>query len=84
MSLAISLNKGLSITSLSQIPWIAETSGGIGIVGLTTHRWFSSFPLGYTFNMAISTILSLEMLIPVVSRSKKQIGLVRFRDIFCD
>ena len=39
--------------------------------------------LDKTFKIEISTILSLEILIPVVSRSKKQIGLDKFNFIKC-
>src|SRR5690606_21812682 len=56
---------------------MAVTSLGMGTCGLTNHVLRSSFPLGNTLRIEISTILSVVMLIPVVSRSKKQMGLVR-------
>ena len=42
---------------------------------------FIKSEMGNTFKIDISTILSLEIFTPVVSRSKKQIGLVRFNFI---
>ena len=42
----------------------------------------SSLPFGYTFNTEISTIRSLAILIPVVSRSKKTMGLAKFSFIY--
>jgi glutaredoxin len=53
---------------------MAVVAAGIGTVGFTLHVWLSLFPLGNTFRIAISTIRSVATLIPVVSRSKKQIG----------
>ena len=40
------------------------------------------FRSGNTFNIDISTILSVETLTPVVSKSKKQIGFDRFLNSF--
>ena len=51
------------------------------MVGFTRHVWLSLFPLGKTFKIAIATMRSLATLVPVVSRSKKQIGLVSFNSI---
>src|SRR5690606_7346527 len=61
---------------------MAVTSFGIGIPGLTNHVLLSSFPLGYTLRTAISTIRSLVMLTPVVSKSKKQMGFVKLSCIY--
>ena len=47
--------------------------------GLTNQVFDSLFPFGNTFKMDISTILSKEILIPVVSKSKKQIGFDIFK-----
>ena len=73
---AMVTNLGSLITISLVIPCISETSFGIGTSGLTSHVLDSLFPLGKTFSIEISTILSFEILIPVVSRSKKQIGFV--------
>src|SRR5690606_17384168 len=53
----------------------------MGMVGFTSHVLLSLFPLGKTFNIAISTIRSFATSIPVVSKSKKQIGRVNFNSI---
>ena len=55
-----------------------DTIFGIGIVGLTNQVLEISSTFFSIFRTEISTILSLTILIPVVSKSKKQIGLVKF------
>src|SRR5690606_4642151 len=57
----------------------------MAISGFTRQVWLSLFPFGNTFKIAISTILSVATLIPVVSRSKKQIGFFKLSSIilFC-
>ena len=70
---------GSLATFSSEIPCTSVAPLGIGIPGFTSHVLLSLFPLGNTFKMHISTILSVAMLIPVVSKSKKQSGLCRVR-----
>ena len=53
--------------------------GGIAISGFTLVLIHSSLPLGLIFKTESSTIRSVETLIPVVSRSIKAIGRLRFR-----
>ncbi len=55
-----------------------EASRDIGIVGLTSNVVTSSLPAGKSLSNDISTILSSSTFIPVVSRSKKTRGRVRF------
>ena len=56
------------------IPEMSEACFGIGTPGFTFQVWLSLLPFGNTFNMEISTIRSCATLVPVVSKSKKQIG----------
>ena len=49
---------------------------GISISGFTNQVLLSLLPLGKTLKIAISTIRSLDISVPVVSRSKKQSGFV--------
>ena len=79
---ASSLKVGSVTTFSLVIPCIALTSAGISISGFTSQVLLSLFPLGNIFNKEISTILSLPILIPVVSKSKKTIGLVNFKSIY--
>ena len=72
---------GSLATFSSVIPCTAVVCGGMGMVGFTNHVLLSLFPFGYTLNIEISTIRSLATSIPVVSRSKKQIGRVNFNSI---
>ena len=51
------------------------------MVGFTNQVLLSLFQFGYTLNIEISTIRSLATSLPVVSRSKKQIGRVNFNSI---
>src|SRR5690606_34128452 len=53
----------------------------MAISGFTRQVWLSLFPFGNTFKIAISTILSVATLTPVVSRSKKQIGFFKLSSI---
>ena len=78
---ASSLNVGSLATFSFVMPCTAVANAGIGIVGFTSHVLLSLFPLGNTLNIDISTILSLATSIPVVSKSKKQIGRVSFNSI---
>src|SRR5690606_4167315 len=63
------------------MPCMAWDSAGMGICGFTNQVLLSLFPLGKTFKIEISTIRSLATLVPVVSRSKKHMGLVNFNSI---
>ena len=78
---ASSLKVGESFTSSSVIPCTAVDSAGIGISGFTYHVLLSLEASGKTFKIQISTILSFEILMPVVSKSKIQSGLWSFRFI---
>src|SRR5512140_3298308 len=80
---AISLNAGEFATSLSVMPWIAVDFGGIGISGFTLVVNHSSVPFGDTLRTEISTILSVTILMPVVSRSRKAIDRLSLRSILC-
>ena len=79
---ASSLKVGESLTSSSVIPCTAVDSAGMGISGFTYQVLLSREASGKTFRMQISTILSLEILMPVVSKSKIQSGLWSFKFIF--
>ena len=80
-SSAISANVGLSRTSSSVVPWMADTSSGIGIPGLISSVRLISSPSGIAFSIEISTILSFPTFKPVVSKSKKTKGLVKLNFI---
>ena len=77
-----SLKVGSLATFSSVMPWTAVVSAGIGRSGLTNQVLLSLLPFGNTLSIEISTILSLATFTPVVSRSKKQMGLVSFNSIF--
>lgn len=53
----------------------------MGTVGFTRQVWVSSLPSGCTLWTQISTMRSLVTLIPVVSRSKKQMGRLSFKSM---
>ena len=72
---------GESFTSSSVIPCTAVDSAGIGLSGLTYQVLLSLEASGKTFRIQISIILSYEIVIPVVSKSKIQSGLWSFRFI---
>jgi class 3 adenylate cyclase len=78
---ATSLNRGLSFTSLSKMPCTAEAPAGMGMVGFTLSHFSMVVPSGIALTTAISTIRSLAKSVPVVSRSTKARGRVRFRFI---
>ena len=81
ISFASILKLGASFTISSVIPCISELALGIGISGFTNRRLTCLVPSSPIFTMAISTILSTLILIPVVSRSIKQMGLESCNDI---
>ncbi len=60
---------------------MAITSSGMGISGFTSQVLLSVLPFGKTFRMEISTIRSFATFVPVVSKSKKHMGLVSFNCI---
>src|SRR6478736_9423976 len=53
---------------------MAEVSDGMGMPGLSTFDLWIASPLGINLMTAISMMRSWVMLMPVVSRSKKQSG----------
>src|SRR5690606_2219607 len=69
---------------------MAVASAGIGHPGLMRFVYFSLLPLGLSLIQAISTILSFAVSVPVVSKSKKMMGFLRFNFaiyfefIFCE
>ena len=81
ISLAISLNAGASFTISSVNPCMSVDPFGIGICGFTILRFTCLVPSGEIFTIAISMILSIERLIPVVSRSIKAKGRVNCKVI---
>src|SRR5690554_2349065 len=81
MAGAISLKVGWSATISLVIPCMSLASLGIGISGLTRHVWVSLCWLGCSLSTEISTIRSVARLVPVVSRSKKQMGFTNSRFI---
>ena len=74
-------NVGSPATSSSVIWCMAVASAGIGISGLTRRVRSIFSPFGIIFTIEISTMRSWVMFIPVVSRSKKTMGLRRFSSI---
>ena len=56
----------------------AVLAGGMGICGLMRRVLPSSRPLGYTLWYEISTMRSCTISVPVVSKSKKTMGFLRF------
>src|SRR5690606_15531343 len=59
-----------------------EDSTGMGISGFIFNVLTTSSPSGAIFKMEISTIRSVEIFTPVVSRSKKANGRFNFRFMF--
>jgi hypothetical protein len=57
---------------------MAEASSGICIPGLSRRVLVISSPSGMTLTIEISTMRSRAVSTPVVSRSKKMIGRLRF------
>src|SRR5690554_1297618 len=51
----------------------------MGMVGLIFIVLISSLPPGWTLRIEISTIRSVEMLVPVASRSKNATGVFKFK-----
>nr|DAR47933.1 MAG TPA: hypothetical protein [Caudoviricetes sp.] len=79
---AICANEGHSFTSSSVIPWMAVASAGICMPGLMRRVLTVRSPSGLILTIEISTIRSLAVSIPVVSRSKKMIGRLRLSFIW--
>ena len=79
---ALSLNIGSFATISSVIPCIRVDSGGIGIPGFNLISSDSLEPSVLTLIIAISIMRSLLTSVPVVSKSKKQSGLVNFNFIY--
>ena len=74
--MAICLKDGASFTISSEIPCTAEAPAGIGMSGFTNLRLTILVPSGLIFTIAISTILSVLTVTPVVSKSINAMGLV--------
>ena len=66
------------IIIMSILGFITTNSIRILIIGFTNHDLLNLLESGKIFKIAISTILSLTMSTPVVSRSKKHMGRVKF------
>ena len=63
------------------MPWTAVASSGMCIPGFSRRVFVISSPSGITLIIEISTIRSRAVSTPVVSRSKKMIGRLRFNFI---
>ena len=79
--LATCAKVGQSLTSSSVMPWMAVASSGMCISGLSLRVLTISSPSGMILAIEISTMRSLAVSTPVVSRSKKMIGRLRFNFI---
>ena len=76
ISFATCLKVGASFTISSVIPCTSLEPFGIGICGLINFLFTCRFHQDRTFTIAISTIRSIEKLVPVVSRSIQAKGVL--------
>ena len=78
--MAMRRKSGASFTSSSEMPWTAVAAAGMGTLGLTRTFFSSRLPSGLILMAPIWRMRSVEVLVPVVSRSKMMRG--RWRCIF--